>query len=191
MLSLSLDTPPQDQLEALRVLPDYRSGTFCLHASIALLDLFDSARFKPSGRLVFSHGPSQLPCCCSVGASPAAFSSTWASVDSVHLNQTSEPTRLTPICFSLSSELAVSNSSLVSLPSMTSSPPCIVGFGSLLRLLPFSPHPDFSADPPSASSADPKSNSASDSVSQYLPLLSYSLAWSLETLLPLKLGTSR
>ena len=95
--------------------------------------------------------------------------------------------------FSVSSELAVSNSSSVFSPSMASSPLCMVGFGSLLRLLPFCPHPNFFGDPPSASSANPKSNSASDSVSRS-PLLSYSLAWSfgtVGTVLPLKFGTSR
>ena len=57
MLSLSLNTPPQAQLEALRDLPDYRSGSSWLHASLALLELFDSVCFDPSGRLVRSHGP--------------------------------------------------------------------------------------------------------------------------------------
>ena len=99
MLSLSLNTPPEAQLEALRVLPDHRSGRFWLHASIALLDLFDSARFDHSGWLVCSHGPSQLPCCDGVGASPGAFSSAWPSVDPAYPNQTSETTRLTPIHF--------------------------------------------------------------------------------------------
>ena len=99
MLSLSLNTPPQAQLEALRDLPAHGSGSSWLHASLALLDLFDSARFDPSGRLVCSHGLSQLSCCCGVGASSAAFSSSWATVDSAYLNQTSEPTRLPPIGF--------------------------------------------------------------------------------------------
>ena len=93
--------------------------------------------------------------------------------------------------FSLSTELDVSNSSSVFSPLMASSPQCLVGFGSLLRLLPLCPLPDFSVDPPSSSSADPNSNSASDSVLRSLPLLSCSLAQSLETLLPLKCGTSR
>ena len=75
MLSLSLNTPPQAQLEALQSLRAHGSGSSCLHASLALLDLFDSARFDPSGRLVCSHGPCQLSCCRGVGASPTAFSS--------------------------------------------------------------------------------------------------------------------
>ena len=99
MLSLSLNTPHQAQLEALRVLPDHHSGSSWLHASLALLDLFDSERFDPSGRLVCSHGPSQLPCCRGVGTSSTAFFSAWPSVDSVYPNQTSEPTRLPLIGF--------------------------------------------------------------------------------------------
>ena len=99
MLSLSPNTPPQAQLEALRDLPAHDSSSSWLHASLALLDLFDSARFDPSGRLVCSRGPCQLSGCCGVGASPAAFSSAWASVDSAYLNQTFEPTRLPPINF--------------------------------------------------------------------------------------------
>ena len=97
MLSLSLNTPPQAQLEALRDL--HSTGSSWLLASLALLDLFDSACFDPSGRLVCSCGPYQLFCCCGVDASSAAFSSAWASVDSACLNQTSEPTRLPPIGF--------------------------------------------------------------------------------------------
>ena len=54
MLSLSLNTPPQAQLEALRDLRADDSGSSWLHASLALLDLFDFARFNPSGRLVCS-----------------------------------------------------------------------------------------------------------------------------------------
>ena len=88
---------PQAQLEALRDL--HSTGSSWLLASLALLDLFDSARFDPSGRLVCSCGPHQLFCCCGVDASSAAFSSAWASVDSAYLNQTSEPTRLPPIGF--------------------------------------------------------------------------------------------
>ena len=99
MLSLSLNTTPQPQLEALRDLPDYRSGSSWLHASLVLLDLFDSARFDPSGRLVCSHGPSQLPCCCGVDASSTTFSSAWPSVGPAYSNQTSEPTWLPPIDF--------------------------------------------------------------------------------------------
>ena len=79
--------------------PMLSSGSSWLHASLVLLDLFDSARFDPSGRLIFSHGPSQLPCSCGVGASPAAFSSAWALVDSAYLNQTSEQTRPPTIDF--------------------------------------------------------------------------------------------
>ena len=37
--------------------------------------------------LVCSHGPSQLPCCCGVGASPVAFSSAWPSVDPAYPNR--------------------------------------------------------------------------------------------------------
>ena len=99
MLSLSLNTPPQAQLEALQDFLAYDPSSSWLHALLALLDLFDSARFDPSGRLVCSHGPFQLSCCRGVGVSPAAFSSAWASVDSACLNQTSEPTRLPPIGF--------------------------------------------------------------------------------------------
>mgnify|MGYP000196815203 CR=1 FL=1 len=63
MLSLSLNTTPQAQLEALLVLPDHRSGSSWLHASLALL--------TPSGQFVCPYGPSQLPCCRGVGASSA------------------------------------------------------------------------------------------------------------------------
>ena len=188
MLSLSLSTPPQAQLEALRGLRAHVSGSSWLHASLALQDLFDSALFDSSGRLVCSHGPCQLSCCRGVGASLAAFSSAWASVDSACLNQTSEPIRLPPIGFR-------SCPSWLSPTRLRSSRPrwlhlphewlaSALSFGSLLRLLPFCPPSAFFAGPPSASSADPKSNSS-------LPLLSCSLAWSFGTLLPLKFGTSR
>ena len=99
MLSLYLNTPPQAQLEALRDPRALGSGSSWLHALLALLDLFDSARFDPFGRLVCSLGPCQLSCCCGVGASPAAFSSAWASNALAYLNQPSEPTRLPPIGF--------------------------------------------------------------------------------------------
>ena len=99
MLSLSLNTPPQAQLEALRDLPAHGSGSSWVHASLVLLDLFNSARFDPSSRLVCSHGPYQVSCCRGVDASPAAFSSASALVDSAYLNQTSVPTRLPLIGF--------------------------------------------------------------------------------------------
>ena len=60
MLSLSLNTPLQAQLEAPRDLRAHGSGSSSLHASLVLLDLFDSAHLDPSSRLVCSHGPSQL-----------------------------------------------------------------------------------------------------------------------------------
>ena len=94
-LSLSLSPPPQAQLEALRDLrdlpdlPDYCFGAFWLYSSLALLDLFNSARFDPYDRLVCSQNPSQLPRCRGIGASSAAFSSAWASVVLM----------LPPICF--------------------------------------------------------------------------------------------
>ena len=52
---------PHAQLEALPDLPDHRSGSSWLLASLALLGLFDSARFDPSGRLVYSHNPASSP----------------------------------------------------------------------------------------------------------------------------------
>ena len=61
MLSLFLKTPPQAQLEALRDLRAHGSGSSWLHAALTLLDLFDSTRFDPSGRVVCSDDPSQLP----------------------------------------------------------------------------------------------------------------------------------
>ena len=57
MLSLTPNTPLEAQLEALR---DHYSGSSWLHASLALLDLFDSTGFNHSGHLVYSHGPFQL-----------------------------------------------------------------------------------------------------------------------------------
>ena len=63
MLTLSLNTRPQAQLEALQDLPDHRSGSSWVQALLALLDLSDSVRFDPSGRLVCSLGPCQLSCC--------------------------------------------------------------------------------------------------------------------------------
>ena len=99
MLSLTLNTPPQGQLEALRSLRAHGSSSSWLHASLALLDLFDSARFDPSDQLVCSHDPCWLSCCCGVGTSPVSCSSAWASVDSACLNQTSEPSRLPLISF--------------------------------------------------------------------------------------------
>ena len=89
MLSLALNTPPQAQLEALPDLSDHHSSSYWLHASLSLLDMFNSVHFDPSGQLVCSHGPSQLPCCCGVGASLATFSSTWPLVDPAYPNQTS------------------------------------------------------------------------------------------------------
>ena len=67
MLSLYLNTPPQAQLEALRDPLALGFGSSWLHASFALVGLFDSARFDSSGRLVCSLGPCQLSCCRGVG----------------------------------------------------------------------------------------------------------------------------
>ena len=94
MLSLSINTPPQAQLEALRDLPDRRSGSSSLHASLELLNLFDSARLDLSGRFDCSYDPSQLPCYRGVGASSA-----WPLVDLASPNRTFEPTRLSLIRF--------------------------------------------------------------------------------------------
>ena len=65
-------TNPNPKTDNIR---DLSFGSSWLHASFALLDLFDSARFDPFGRLVCSYGPSQLPCCRGIGASSAVFSS--------------------------------------------------------------------------------------------------------------------
>ena len=64
-----------------------------------LLDLFESARLDPFGRLVYSCGLFQVPSCRGVGACSAAFFSAWPSVDLTSSNQKSEPNRLPPIDF--------------------------------------------------------------------------------------------
>ena len=89
MLSLYLFTPPQAQLEVLRALPVLRSGFSRLHASLALLDPFDSAHLDPFDRLVCSCCLSQLPYCHGVGAFYAALPSAWPSVDSASPNRLS------------------------------------------------------------------------------------------------------
>ena len=98
-LSFSLNTPPEAQIEVPSALPDLCSGSFWLHALLALLILFDSVLFDPSGQLVCSHSPSQLPRCCSVGTCSTAFSSAWPLVDLAYPNQTSEPILLPLIGF--------------------------------------------------------------------------------------------
>ena len=179
MLSLSLNTPPQSQLEALPDLPDHRSGSSWIDALLVLLDLFDSARFDPSGRLLCSHGPSHLPCYCGVGASPAAFSSAWPSVDPVYPNQTSEPTRLPPIGF-LSRPSWLSQTCLrSSRPWWRHLPHAWLALALSFRLLPLCPISDSSTDPPSPSTANPKSNSSSDSFP--VPLLGLSRRFSLSS----------
>ena len=97
MLSLYLNTPPQAQLEALRDPRAHGSGSSWLHASLTLLDLFDSARLDPFGQVVCSCDLFQIPFSCSVGASSTSFSSAWPLVDSTPSNQTSEQNRLPPI----------------------------------------------------------------------------------------------
>ena len=73
MLSVYLNTPSQAQLEVLPAFPVVRSGFSWLHASLALLNLFDSVHLDPFSRLVCSYDPSQLPCCHDVGASFATL----------------------------------------------------------------------------------------------------------------------
>ena len=81
ILSLSLNTLPQAQLEVPRAPPNLCSSFSWLHASLTLLDPSDSARLDPFGQLVCLCGPSQLSCCSSVGASFGALFSAWPSVD--------------------------------------------------------------------------------------------------------------
>ena len=87
------------QLEVPPALPNLHSDFSGLHASLTLLDPFDSVRRDPFGRLFCSCDLSQLPCCRGIGAFYVALSSVWPSVDSAFPNQTIEPNQLSPIRF--------------------------------------------------------------------------------------------
>ena len=145
MLSLSLNTPPQAQLEALQDLRAHGSGSSWLHASGSSTCSTSRASTLPVG----------LSAHMALANSPAVAVLALLLLPSLPLGprliQLSESNIRTDLAssdrFSLLSELAVSNSSSVFSPSMASSSPCVVGFGSLLRLLPFWPLLDFSAGP--------------------------------------------
>ena len=97
ILSLYLNTPPRAQLEVPFSSSILRFGFSRLHASLVLLDPFDSTRLGPLGRLVCSYGPSQLPCCCGIGASSVALSTAWPSSDSDPHNQIARLNQLSSI----------------------------------------------------------------------------------------------